>query len=110
MKKLYSEMNYEALISEIAMLREQARKAEQMGMVNEVAVLTRKIAIAQSYMFDPNSFRIGLRCELVEEPGTFFTISYLNGIFAWGLKDGETKEIGIPIALLIKEKKDHEYE
>ncbi|MGM9988752.1 MAG: YfhH family protein [Bacillaceae bacterium] len=108
MKQLYSEMPYDHLIREIANLREQARKAEQMGMVNEVEVLMRKIAMAQSYMFDPKSFKVGQRYELVEQPGVYFTISYLNGVFAWGVRDGETEEIGIPIALLRKEKKDHE--
>ncbi len=40
-EKRYSTMTEYELRQEIGMLQEQARKAEQMGMVNEFAVLER---------------------------------------------------------------------
>ncbi|WP_242220647.1 YfhH family protein [Bacillus cereus group sp. BfR-BA-01380] len=102
MPKRYSEMTPHELREEIGILKEQAVKAEQLGIVNEFDVLMRKIAMARAYMTDIHAFQIGETYELVEEPGTSFTITYFNGVFAWGNKQNETEEIGIPISLLQK--------
>ncbi|MEH7462816.1 YfhH family protein [Bacillus thuringiensis] len=102
MPKRYSEMTSHELREEIGVLKEQAVKAEQLGIVNEFDVLMRKIAMARAYMTDINEFQVGETYELVEEPGTSFTITYFNGVFAWGYKQNETEEIGIPISLLQK--------
>ncbi|RLQ08547.1 DUF1811 family protein [Geobacillus stearothermophilus] len=56
-QKRYSEMTKEELQREIAVLAEKARKAEQMGMVNEYAVYERKMAMAKAYMLNPADFR-----------------------------------------------------
>lgn len=53
MEKRYSEMTAHELHQEIAGLTEKARKAEQMGIVNELAVHERKIAMAKAYLLDP---------------------------------------------------------
>ncbi|MDC2865449.1 MULTISPECIES: YfhH family protein [unclassified Bacillus (in: firmicutes)] len=102
MPKRYSEMTPHELREEIGVLKEQAVKAEQLGIVNEFDVLMRKMAMARAYMTDINEFQIGETYELVEEPGASFTITYFNGVFAWGHKQNETEEIGIPISLLQK--------
>ena len=51
-------MNYTdyELHQEIAQLHEKARKAEQMGIVNEFAVLERKAIMAKSYLLNPDDF------------------------------------------------------
>ncbi|EOQ16371.1 transcriptional regulator [Bacillus cereus VDM021] len=100
MPKRYSDMTPHELREEIGILKEQAVKAEQLGIVNEFDVLMRKMAMARAYMTDVNAFQIGETYELIEEPGVFFTITYFNGVFAWGHKQNETEEIGIPISLL----------
>ncbi len=100
MPKRYSDMTPHELREEIGILKEQAVKAEQLGIVNEFDVLMRKMAMARAYMTDINAFQIGEMYELIEEPGVFFTITYFNGVFAWGHKQNETEEIGIPISLL----------
>ncbi|MGG3522895.1 YfhH family protein [Bacillus pseudomycoides] len=100
MPKRYSDMTPHELREEIGILKEQAVKAEQLGIVNEFDVLMRKMAMARAYMKDINAFQIGETYELIEEPGVFFTITYFNGVFAWGHKQNETEEIGIPISLL----------
>ncbi len=100
MPKRYSDMTTHELREEIGILKEQAVKAEQLGIVNEFDVLMRKMAMARAYMTDINAFQIGETYELIEEPGVFFTITYFNGVFAWGHKQNETEEIGIPISLL----------
>ncbi|HGE5780345.1 TPA: YfhH family protein [Bacillus pseudomycoides] len=100
MPKRYSDMTPHELREEIGILKEQAVKAEQLGIVNEFDVLMRKMAMARAYMTDVNAFQIGETYELIEEPGVFFTITYFSGVFAWGHKQKETEEIGIPISLL----------
>ena len=56
--------------------------------------------MARAYMTDINKFHIGETYELVEEPGVLFKITYFNGVFAWGYKQNDNEEIGIPISLL----------
>lgn len=66
-EKRYSAMSEHELRQEIAMLQEKARKAEQMGMVNEFAVLERKVQMARAYMINPDQFKPG---EVYEIEGT----------------------------------------
>ncbi|MCE4050143.1 MULTISPECIES: YfhH family protein [Bacillaceae] len=101
--KRYSLMSEYELRSEIAQLNDKAKKAEQLGIVNEFAVLERKIVMAKAYLLDPNQFKQGEVYEIEGDPGVHFTINYMNGIFAWGTRDnGEGQEEGIPISLLKK--------
>lgn len=102
-EKRYSLMSESELRQEIADLKEKARKAEQLGMVNEFAVLERKAVMAQAYMLDPNSFLPGEIYEIEGDPGQYFKIDYLNGVFAWGYRlKGEGKEEALPISMLKK--------
>ena len=101
--KRYSEMSEYELKQEIAALHEKARKAEQMGMVNEYAVLERKAAMAKAYLLDSEDFRPGEVYQIEGDPGQYFKIGYMNGIFAWGTRLGGTgKEEALPISLLVK--------
>ena len=100
-EKRYSQMTEQELRQEIANLKEQARKAEQMGMINEFAVLERKAVMAQAYLLDPDSFKAGEIYELEGDPGQYFKIDYLNGVFAWGYRlNGDGKEEALPISML----------
>jgi hypothetical protein len=102
-QKRYSEMTEHELKQEIATLTEKARKAEQMGMVNEFAVYERKIAMAKAYLLNPEDFQPGDIYEIDGDPGSFFKIRYLNGVFAWGYRlNGDGKEEALPISLLVK--------
>ncbi|WP_269433476.1 YfhH family protein [Bacillus sp. CHD6a] len=107
-EKRYSQMTPHELHQEIAMLKEKARKAEQLGIVNEFAVLERKITMAKAYMLDPNDFTPGDVYEIEGDPGVHFKITYMNGVFAWGHRmHGYTtskEEEGLPISMLINEK------
>lgn len=103
MEKRYSQMSEFEIRQEITALNDKAKKAEQMGMVNELAVYERKIVMAKSYLLNPEDFKPGETYELNDGEGTKFTISYMNGIFAWGHRLGnEKEEEAFPIALLIK--------
>lgn len=102
-EKRYSEMEEIELKQEIAQLREKARKAEQLGIVNEFAVYERRVSMAQAYLMNPDDFKPGKMYELKADPGQYFKVDYLNGVFAWGYRlNGDGKEEGIPISLLNK--------
>ncbi|MBU8908874.1 YfhH family protein [Desertibacillus haloalkaliphilus] len=102
MEKRYSQMEEHELRQEIALLNEKAKKAEQMGMVSEFAVYERKMVMAKAYLLDPNDFNPEETYILDEDDNTF-TISYLNGTFAWGYRNDQSELEAVPISLL-KEK------
>ncbi|AZU60970.1 YfhH family protein [Neobacillus mesonae] len=104
-ERRYSEMTEQELWQEIASLKEKARKAEQLGIINEFAVLERKVQMARAYLLDPNQFTAGEIYEIDGAPGEFFKIDYMNGVFAWGYRlSGDGKEEALPISLLGKRK------
>lgn len=100
-EKRYSTMTEYELKQEIAKLHEQARKAEQMGMVSEFAVLERKAIMAKAYLLNPKEFKAKDIYEIDGDPGKYFQIEYMNGVFAWGYRLGESKETeALPISML----------
>lgn len=100
-EKRYSDMTEHELKQEIASLKEKARKAEQMGMVSEFAVLERKVQMAKAYLMDPDSFKPGEIYEVEGDPGQYFKIDYMNGVFAWGYRlKGDGQEEALPISML----------
>lgn len=109
LEKRYSTMTRHELQQEISHLHEKARKAEQMGIVNEFAVLERKAIMAKSYLLNPDDFTPGEIYAIQGAPGTYFRIDYLNGVFAWGYRlNGDGKEEALPISMLeeIENEKD----
>jgi len=100
-EKRYSQMTEEELKAEIAHVMEEARKAEQMGMVNQFAVLERKAVMAKAYLLNPDDFKPGEIYAIEGDPGKYFKIDYLNGVFAWGYRlGGSGQEEALPISLL----------
>ncbi|WP_409304396.1 YfhH family protein [Peribacillus sp. SCS-155] len=99
-EKRYSTLTQHELQQEIADLMEKARKAEQMGMVNEFAVLERKAVMARAYLLNPEDFKPGIY-HIKGAPGTHFKVEYLKGVFAWGYRlNGDGKEEALPISML----------
>lgn len=102
MDKKYSQMNPTELREIIGILREKARKAEQLGIINEFAVYERKAILAQSYLLNPEDFIVGEIYRINGDPGMFFKIDYLKGVYAWGYRLGGTQQIeAIPISMLV---------
>ncbi|CAG9609983.1 YfhH family protein [Pseudoneobacillus rhizosphaerae] len=100
-EKRYSQMSTFELQQEISQLNEKARKAEQMGMVSEFAVLERKAIMAKSYLIDPSTIKENELYEIEGAPGSYFKVQYLNGVFAWGFRvGGNTDEEALPISML----------
>lgn len=93
MERRFSDMTVEELRESIGQLTEQARKAEQMGMVSEYAVYQRKIQMAKSYMLNPGDYKPGEVYEIEGDPGLVFEITYMNGVFAWGYRKNNKGEI-----------------
>jgi hypothetical protein len=101
----YSELSEYELKQEIAQLREKARKAEQLGMVNEFAVLERKALMAQAYLLNPKDFKAGEIYGIEGDPGVYFKVDYMNGVFAWGYRlGGSGQEEALPISMLNQKK------
>ncbi|TFE01243.1 MULTISPECIES: YfhH family protein [Jeotgalibacillus] len=108
-EKRYSTMTEQELKQEIATLKEKARKAEQLGIVNEFAVLERKAIMAEAYLLNPKDFKKGTVYAIKHDPGVYFKIDYLNGVFAWGYRLGGEKELeALPISLLEQSSKGGE--
>ncbi|WP_202908644.1 YfhH family protein [Halalkalibacillus sediminis] len=108
MERRYSNYTVEELREEIAELTEKARKAEQMGMVNEYAVYQRKMIMAKSYMLDPSQFSGGEVYEIEGAPGELFAVDYLRGVFVWGRRENYEGKVlsedleAVPIGVLAK--------
>ena len=99
--KPYSHMDETELRNEIARLKEKARKAEQLGIVNEFAVLERKAIMAASFLLDPEDFKPGEVYRVEGDPSVYFQIDYLKGNFAWGYRMGGDKYTeALPISML----------
>lgn len=100
MEKRYSEMTEYELKQEIAALSEKARKAEQLGIVNEYAVLERKIDMAKAYLLDPAAIQTKTTYHIKDTDEQFY-VDYLNGVFAWGYRvSAPNKEEALPISML----------
>lgn len=102
MSQRFSDMSAQELRQHMASLNEQAKKAEQKGMINELAVLQRKIYMAKAYMLNPENYQPGETYELETEPENTFKILYMNGRFAWGYKNNGYKLQAYPISMLDK--------
>lgn len=100
MEKRYSEMTDKELLDELSKLTDKARKAEQLGMVNEFAVYERKMAMAKCYLLDPSNYKPNETYTLEGDPGSTFTISYMNGVFAWGHRNDSKELEAFPISML----------
>lgn len=102
-RKKFSEMTEWELKEEIAKAREEARKAEQLGMTNRFAIMERKAAIAESYLLNPEDFQPGEIYAIKGMPNTYFRIDYVNGVMAWGYRlNNPGKQEALPISLLEK--------
>ncbi|AOM83650.1 YfhH family protein [Salisediminibacterium beveridgei] len=103
MQRKYSEMSMAELQTEIGELTVKAQKAEQRGMISEFAVHERKILMAQAYLMDPDEFNSGERYQFKGDESDYFDIDYINGVFAWGYRSGESKLEAVPISVFGKQ-------
>ncbi|HLR64711.1 MAG TPA: YfhH family protein [Pseudogracilibacillus sp.] len=101
----YSDYTVEQLRDELGKLKEESLKAEQVGEVNKVAIIERKMQIVASYMINPDQFEEHTVYELNGDPGYTFHVNYINGVMAWGHRInllGEMRKVeeALPISML----------
>lgn len=100
-EKSYVEMTEQELREEIARLKEKARKAEQLGIVNEFAVYERKALMAASYLVDADTIVPGEMYRIMGSENEFFKVDRLKGRFAWGYRlSGDKFEEALPLSIL----------
>ena len=99
MEKRLSELSKYEIEQEIQALHERKRKAEQMGMVSEIEVVLRRIAIAESYLVNPDGFKPG-QVYIVNYNNRPFRLNFINGVMGWGTFEGEMTERAIPLSEL----------
>lgn len=99
--KNYRDMDENELRTEIARLKEKARKAEQLGIINEFAVYERKAILAASFLVDPADIKRGEIYRIEGDPDVYFQVDYLKGRFAWGYRlGGDRHTEALPISML----------
>lgn len=97
----YSQMAYEELYVLANTIKKELRKAEQRNNPNEMDVLKSKLIMAQSYMRDEKEIEIGKTYFVTNEEDVTLKVNYLNGVFAWGEKSNDTRQVrGVPFALI----------
>lgn len=96
-----SDLSRYELEQEIQKLHERKRKAEQLGMVSEIEVVLRRIAIAESYLVDASKFVEG-HTYTVSYNQQAFRLNFVNGVMGWGTFEGEAVERAIPLSELIE--------
>src|SRR5690625_6917325 len=80
----YSDYTVEQLREELGQLKEASQRAEQLGDIQEVVIVERKMQMVASYLLNPEDYEIGEIYEIQGDPGYTFKISFLEGVMAWG--------------------------
>ncbi len=101
----YSDYTVEQLREEMGKIKEEMMKAEQLGEINKVAILERKMQMLSSYLLNPDEVEPGQVYELQGDPGYTFYVTFMEGVMAWGnrinlLGEKEEKKTALPISLL----------
>jgi hypothetical protein len=97
---LYSDMTKEQLEREMKSLQERGQKAYDAENWSEYEVLMTKWYLAKSYLILPNHrIQVGRTYKLAEEYDRL-TVSRIEGVMAWGIKESTATEAAVPIAML----------
>lgn len=97
--RLMSQMTLAELQEEMERLRKEGNVKKEAGDLVGYGILEQKFFMAKSYYVGTDEFRIGksYRVHNHDEP---FTITYFNGVFAWGTFPGMTEATGFPVGML----------
>jgi hypothetical protein len=97
---LYSQMSTDKLQQELNQLQEQGQRAYDTENWSEYEVLMKKWYLAKSYQILPfTKIEIGRTYRLAEEYDRI-TVSKLEGVMAWGIRESTAVEFAVPIAML----------
>ncbi|CAM3719119.1 DUF1811 family protein [Alicyclobacillus pomorum] len=104
MKKLYSQMTPEELQAEMKHLQELGQAAFDEQRWSEYEVHMKKWYLAKSYLIkDTANIEIGRTYRIAEEYDRL-TVSFIEGVMAWGTRESTAQSAAVPIAML--EEKD----
>ncbi|MDQ0190880.1 DUF1811 family protein [Alicyclobacillus cycloheptanicus] len=96
----YSDMTETQLQHEMDKLREQGQRAYDQQNWSEYNVLMTKWYLAKSYLIFPTvQVEIGKMYDLTEEYDRL-TVTKLEGVMAWGIRESDASETAVPIAML----------
>jgi hypothetical protein len=99
---LYSQMTPEELQTEMDTLQTTGQRAHDTENWSEYEVVMKKWYLAKSYLILPTAeIQIGRTYRLAEEYDRI-TVSKLEGVMAWGIRESTTLESAVPIAMLVE--------
>lgn len=101
MAKLYRDMTHEELALEMTRLQNEGDRALAEERFEELDVLERKYYLAKSYMLDPNYVTIGKRYTVIDTTDRF-EVTRMDGVMAWGYRNGVRLEEAYPMAMLVE--------
>lgn len=105
MQKRYSQMSREELLQESSRLLEENERLYKEGRMSEANIAKQKYYFCLSYLRDPKEIESGKVYEIQGEKDTFL-VEYLNGVMAWGYRNGDTSQEldALPIGQLSEKK------
>ncbi len=103
MQKRLSEMCREELVLESSRLKEENERLYKDGRISEANIAKQRYYFCLSYLADPNEVTAGKSYQIQGEDDELL-IDYINGVMAWGYRNGDTnREIdAIPIGQLVE--------
>lgn len=100
---LYSQMTPEALQQELEQLQPAGQRAHDAENWSEYEVLMQKWYLVKSYLIQSTvQIEIGRTYRLAEEYDRI-TVSKLEGVMAWGIRESTAEEFAVPVAMLVAE-------
>src|SRR5699024_3494173 len=103
----YSDYTVEQLREELGQLKEASQRAEQIGEIQEVVILERKMQMVASYLLNREDYELEEIYEIQGDPGDTSKISFLEGVMAWAhrvnlIGNEEEKQTALAISILQK--------
>lgn len=103
MQKRFSEMCREELEREAERLKEENQNKYKEGRISEANIAKQRYYFCLSYLADPTQIEVGTTYQIQGE-SDLFLVDYLNGVMAWGYRNGDNNSEmdAIPIGQLVE--------
>ncbi|KEO83568.1 DUF1811 family protein [Tumebacillus flagellatus] len=100
MAKLYRDMTREELEAEMTRLQDEGHRALADERYEELDVLERKYYLAKSYTMPLDSIEIGKTYTVIDTTDRL-EVTRMDGVMAWGYRNGVRLEEAYPMAMLV---------
>lgn len=103
MQKRFSEMCREELELEAKRLAAENEKLFNDGLISQANIAKQRYYFCLSYLADPTEIQIG-KSYLIQGESDEILVDYLNGVMAWGYRNGDknSEMDAIPIGQLVE--------